>query len=605
MQSLSAQSHIQFDQQPGPQVIAAIKSLYDDFRDPEQFIENSLMIQTRRGQLVPFKLKNKQREFIQRIKDKREAGRPVRMLIPKTRRVGMSAVIAASIFEETPFFEGQSALILAHEKKAARNLFNYYHRFEQNYKRFRGIGLPLVAGRSTSQDSGSIRWVNRSQIEIATAGNLDFSRSFDFRFLHLSEYAYYPNIRGLMTALIATVADDPGTMIFKESTANAYNDFYRDCTLAMEGESDYEVFFVGCFDDEENWRDLARDHVDPLKFERSLDDQEWALIERYSLVLEQIYWRRMKLKDYGNDLTRFDQEYPHSFEVAFQASGRQRFAPELFTWMPTQVPYLRGELRKEEINRKEELIFRPHQYGTLKMWQRPRLHGQYVGGVDVAKGVDINKGIGTPDPDYCVAEVGERSNGEQVAELHTRLKPIPFANYLYDLGKFYNWVYWVIEVEFSGGNGSAVITELIRLGYPLERIYFDKVLDKASKKQTDEPGFIIRPHNRNNLIANHERYLIQRSLILHSAVAVAEHNTFVEKASGKVEHEDQMHDDLVFGCMYLSWALDNAPDLRPLDTGRTTLPSKYGQGELTEREKQRLINEMRKRNSIINSRKQG
>lgn len=602
----SNQQQFQLDRAPTEQELAFLRSVVQDFRDPLRFIPEALMVQSRQGQLVPFKLKRKQKELVELVKRMREQGRPVRIIEPKTRRVGMSAVNAAVIFHETPFNEGQSALILAHEKKAARNLFNYYHRFEQGYKPFRGIALPQVAGRSASQDSGSIRWTNRSQIEIATAKTLDFSRSFDFRFLHLSEYGYYPNIRGLMTALIATVADDPATMIFKESTANGYNDFYQDCIAALEGESDYELFFVGCFDDEENWRSLERDRVDPHHFEKSLTDQEWQLVERYSLVLEQIYWRRMKLKEFAGDQKRFDQEFPHSFEVAFQSSGRQRFDPSLFVWMPTDLPYERGELRREEINRAEQLIFRPHQYGELTLWKRFRPGGQYVGGVDTAKGVDVNEGVGTADPDWCAAEIGERRLGEQIMELHTRLEPTPFAAYLYDLGQWCfqesgDWIFWVIEVEFNGGNGLAVCRELQRLGYPLDHLYFSEVLNQATQKRKQDIGFVIRPNTRPLLISNHERYLINHSLTLHSKKAISEHNTFVKKGTAhgvKIEAEQGCHDDLCLACMYLTWAFEYAPVFAT--PKRLGMPGvvKYNQAPMSEQQKQAATLQARKRASL-------
>lgn len=612
MQIIPAQSNQPpvSDQIPDDATLRAIKQLYDGFRDPARFIPEALMVQNRRGQMVPFRLKRKQVEFVERIKTRRALGLPIRIIIPKTRRVGMSAIVAANIFHETAFYEGQSALILAHEKAAARNLFSYYYRFEQNYKPYLGIGLPQVLGRSASQDSGSIRWAGRSQIEIATAKNLDFSRSFDFRFLHLSEYAYYRNIRGLMTALVATVADDPGTMIFKESTAQGYNEFYADCVAAQEGESDYELFFVGCFDDEENWRSLERDHVDPIKFEQTLTDEEWMLQERYSLVLEQLYWRRKKLKDYGGDLKRFDQEFPHSLDVAFQSSGRQRFDPKLFMWMPTETPFERGELRREEINRKESVVFRSHQYGELWIWKRFERQGQYVGGVDVAKGEDINNGVGTADPDWCVAEIGERNLGEQVMELHTRRVPTEFAAYLYDLGRWcYEqtglWIYWVIEVEFSGGNGLSVITEMIRLGYPVDYIYHAEVLDEATSKRKKQLGFIIRPNNRQLLISNHEGMLISRSLTLHSKKAIGEHKTFVHKSRAgggvKIEHEDGCHDDLVFGCMYLSWAMARAPVFERKQIG-DKLPQFYNQQPMTERELNAHRDRLRRINSTKRSR---
>lgn len=589
---------IVLDRRPTEREVASLKKLYDDFTDPNQFIPGGLRIQDETGKLGPFTLRPAQARFLERVKARKALSLPCRFIIDKTRRVGISSVIAGLIFQETAFREGQSALILAHEKAASKNLFGYYDRFERHYKPFLGIGLPPVKNRTDSADHGSLEWMNRSKIEISTAKNLDFGRSFGFRFLHLSEYAFYPSIRGLMTALVAVVPDDLDTMVFKESTANGHNDFYTDCIAAMEGKGDYEFFFSGCFEDPRNWRDLG--NLDPSKFVASLTDDEWTLIERYSLVIEQVYWRRKKIEEFNGDDKIFNQEYPHSWEVSFQASGRQRFSPQHFVWMNSDLPAERGEVHKEIQGRQEFYVFNAHQFGDLTVWHHFRKGGQYIAGVDVAKGVDVNEGVGRSDPDYDAVCIGERQTREQVMELHTRLEPTPFAQYLYDLGRWCFqetgcWIYYVIEVEFSGGNGRAVIVELTRLGYPIEFIFHHLELDGKGVARKRTPGFQIRPHTRPLLIANHDRYLIQRSLILHSKGTIGEHNTFVRHANGKIEHEKNCHDDRVFGAMYLTWGFEHAPDLRQLiKSAVPERPTRYGQqARPTNRQEQQRVFEQR------------
>lgn len=593
-------------QLPQEQIDELLK-LYNRFRDPEEFIPNVLTIPNRQGVLVDFKLKSAQLRFVRQVKAQRAKGRPVRQIIDKTRRVGMSAVIAAIIYHATAFDDGQSALTLAHEKDAARRQFAYFDNFQTHYRVWLNIARPIIAGRNASDDAGSLRWRNRSSIEIATANNLNFSRSFDFRFLQLAEYAYYRNIRGLMTALIPTVPDDVDTMIFKESTANGYNEFWREWEAALEGKGDYETFFAGCFEDEENWRKLD---VDPEYFKRSMDDDEFALQERYDLSLEQINWRRAKLKEFEGDLKRFDQEYPHSWEVSFQSTGRQRFDPQLFVWMPVQDDGELGELEPQLINRKEKLVFTPHPQGSLTVWKRFLPGMRLIGGADVAKGVDvINESDGsTQDPDYCGACIGDRNTGQQIMEFHARLEPTPYAKYLYDLGDWARqeigeWIYWIVEVEFSGGNGRAVLTEMLRLGYPASRLYHMEKLDRDSQQVKNTPGFEIRPNTRPLLLANFERYVIHRGIILRSKKTLSQVKTFVRKASGKIEHERGQHDDRLFGAMYFAWGMEHAP-VFSAPAAKSPLPSHYGgQKPLTKAEEERILSEMRRANSIRGSRR--
>jgi hypothetical protein len=589
---------IQAHQHLDPAAASALVRLYKNFLDPEQFFPKSLMAQNRVGQLVPFETKAAQKRLNLTVKRIQDAGRAVRLLIPKSRRIGISLDIAGLIFQRTPFFEGQAALILAHEKTAARNLFSYYHRFKQFYKPFEFIALPNTRNEIAGAESGLLEWTNRSRIEIATANNLNFGRSFDFRYLHLSEYSFYSNIRKLMTALIPTVAEDPATMIIKESTCNGYNEFHSEVEAAQEGLSDYEVFFAGCFEDEQNWRSLEADHIDSDRFQDSMTDEEWDLTERYSLVLEQVYWRRKKLEEYLGDVQRFDQEYPHALSVAFLSSGRQRFNPKLFLFMPTQVNSERGELRRDEVGLKSVPVFQEHQFGTLTIFKRPSKLAQYCGGADPAKGIDVNEGEGESDPDWCAAEIAERSLGEQVAELKTRLAPVVFAEYLANLGEWFNWTYWVIEVETNGGNGLSVLTEMIRLGYPEDRLYRGLTFRKGQQKPTNEIGFEIHGANRNMLINRYERALIQRSITLHSSQAISEHHRFVVKPNGRIEAERRHHDDLVFASMYMAWSLENAPDMTPRKSNAPELPAKWGQKPLTEEQKRQILNEARRKNSV-------
>jgi hypothetical protein len=559
------------DQPPTRAVWNYLHDAVTDFQDLPKFAAESLTIANKQGAIVDLIFNRSQLKLVEAVRKQREKGRPVRLLIDKSRRQGLTVGIAALMFQETAFVDGQPALIVAHENKAARNIFGFYDHFNTHYKPFRGVvGLPRLTSRVAGQESGALKWANGSSIEIATARNLQGSRSFNFRRIHLSEYAFYPQIRTLMTALAATVPDDPDTIVIKETTANSYNEFYTEWMNAVDGKTDYQHVFFGCFDDADNIRMLD---VEPDKFQDSMTDPEWELQARYSLALEQIYWRRKKLEtDYRGDERMFDQEYPHSWEVSFLATGRPRFDPKCFVGMPITEGE-KGRVDIQKIGRREVPIFAHHEYGELTVWRRPQENRDYVGGVDPVRGIDINEGVGTPDPDFAAAEIFDRELAEQVAELHERIEPFPLAQYLFDIGQWYNWVYWVIEVETSGGNGLAVLRHLQELGYPQDRIHFHRKLDTRTNRATDKPGYQVDGVTRPILISSWDRMLLERSVTLHSAAAVAQHRTFVVKATGRVEHQDGCHDDIVFACMHAGTAITCAPVRR---NKKPTAPQRYG-----------------------------
>jgi hypothetical protein len=108
----------------------------------------------------------------------------------------------------------------------------------------------------------------------------------------------------------------------------------------------------------------------------------------------------------------------------------------------------------------------------------------YILGGEPAKGVDVNQGVGTPDPDYAVGQIFDSISFEQVAMLRERLTPVAFARYIYDLGQYYKPLCVVVEVGTNGGNGAATLIELRTPGYPERLIYRMRVMDRTSQKQT-------------------------------------------------------------------------------------------------------------------------
>jgi hypothetical protein len=562
------------------------------FADTRRFCAESLMVQDMQGRLVPFAWNPAQDKLDHAVKKQRAAGLPVRLIIVKYRRVGFSTGVAGVIFKETPFIDGQSALIVAHEKKAVKDsIFPMYDRFQKHFKPFMGaVRLP----RLTKDTEEGLAWENRSSIDIQTANNLEGARSFNYRRVHLSEYAYYRNIRHFMTALIPTVPDDPDTIIVKESTANGYNEFYDEWMLAVEGKSNYLPIFFGCFDDPNNWKELT---IDPEQFNRSITDEEWELIHKYNLYCEQINWRRHKLNEYNGDENLFNQEYPHSAEVAFLVSGRPRFNPKFFVNFNICEPR-RGELVFSEERGHKFYQFRENPTGALHVWKPPQSGSGYILGGDPAKGADVNLGVGTPDPDYAVGQIFDATSFEQVAMLRERLTPVSFARYIYDLGQWYKPLYVVVEVETNGGNGAATLIELKALGYPLHLMYRMRVMDQISQRQTDVLGYQISSKTKPQLMSNWERLLFERAVSLHCAVTVSEHRTFVYHPDGSVGASTRRHDDTVTGCMLAGIGLIQVPKLAASAISVESLPRKYGQSAQSDAERQRYVIEMRRRNSM-------
>lgn len=534
------------------------KEIYSDFHDSATFARESLSVLNKKGLTVPMQYNPAQMKLDYTIRKIRERKRPVRIVILKTRRAGFSTGVAATLFKETAFRTGQKTLIVAQDDKAVKeSLFPMYSRFNDEYRPFRNL---LKLPKATSDRQDGIDYENDSSISIQTAKNLQGARSFGFRRVHLSEYAFYPNAKTLMVGLMQTVPNDPDTIVIVESTANGLgNGFHRLYERAKEGKTEWVALFFGWTEDPDCCMPLDSPVAD---FQASLDAEERLMMMQYTLSLEQLNFRRWKIaNDFEGDARMFQQEYPINDKEAFLVSGRPYFQIDSIGKQQAEEGRA-GELKLEDVGMERRLIFRPNKGGALTVWNPPDAFKHYVIGVDVASGIDVNLGIGTPDPDFSIASVGERAMREQVAQLRERIQPAALADYVYQLGKWYNWAYIVPEVNAKVG--VAFIERLIALGYPEARIYKRKYLDKRGQPVTEKYGWLATEATRTQLLEYFSTALNEGSVILKSDISIQELYSFVIKPSGRPEAAENSHDDCVFGDGYMIVGFNQAPKFENL-----------------------------------------
>jgi hypothetical protein len=536
-----------------------------DFDDNSKFCAESLIIEDDQGQKVPLEFNPAQKKLDAAINKQQANGKPVRLIVLKSRRVGFSTGVAGILFKNTAFYSGQKTLIVAHEEDPATNIFQMYKRFNDFYKPFRNlIGLPRLKGKDKTKPP--LEYANDSIISIQTANNLNKARSFNYRRVHLSEFAFYRNAKTLMTALMQTVPNDPDTIVIIESTANGMGgEFYEMWTEATDPnkESDWEPIFFGCYEDPKSWRNLD---MPADRFQASLTDEEWKLIERYNLHLEQINWRRWTIRNKcRNDPKVFAQEYPANAQEAFLVSGRPRFDHDLIN-LHQATPGAVGELERITISDSTRLNFMARDRGALQIWRRPERKRQYILGADTALGLDANEGEGTADPDYSVAQVFDRDTGEQVAVFRARITEAAFGEYLYNLGEWYNWAFLIPEVQ--KGFGRSTLDTLLALEYPINKIYNRRNEAIPSKPRYEDLGWETTTVTRPQMLSAVDRALYDGSLVIYDATTIQELRTFVIKRDGKAEGQTGCHDDTVIALALAIIGIARAPRELPERTSR-------------------------------------
>jgi hypothetical protein len=542
-----------------------------DFDDHPKFCRECLEIRNKHGRSVPFELGPAQLRLSRTIAGLKEAGKPIRIIALKARQVWMSTGFAGHVFHQVPWEFGQQALIVAHAKDAAANIFGYYSQFHHSYR----AGLterPASTAFSQDAEGGYIRYTTGSSVRVATAKNVKVGRSFSFRYLHLSEFAFWDHPKVVMDALMQTVPDDPEPMVLIESTANGmgneFHKIWRRATDPLDTDCEWVPIFFAWWEHPEYERALP---VPQCEFQQSLDEEERTLIARYNVSPQKLAWRRWKIANaFNGSLDGFHQEYPSNPEEAFLASGRPRFDQQALARMPVRDG-LRIELTRQRVGARERIIRTPSEHSPLIEYVPPKARHRYVAGVDTATGSDTaavaGKSIpGSEDPDWSVCSVFDIDTWEQCAVMRERAPPGEFADLTEVLLAYYGMAYVVPEVN---AEGLAYLEALLRLSYPPGRIYHRTPMadEQFSTKQEmrDKLGWKTTPATRPQLISTLDNLIREMGIYLYDQQTVSECQSFVYKPNGRVEHADGAHDDCVFAAGLAVKGILGAPADRRLN----------------------------------------
>lgn len=297
------------------------EKLIQAIRELPTFAKHFLKIRTKAGGIEPFELNRAQMYLHERLEEQlKETGR-VRALILKGRQQGCSTYVQARDFHKVATQRGKRAFILTHEADATKNLF-------EMTKRYNDL---CPNGLLPKPDTSSAKELNfktlNSGYAVGTAGNKAVGRSQTIQLFHGSEVAYWPNAEEHAKGILQAVANEKGTEIILESTANGIgNYFYNMWVSATTGRSDFQAIFIPWYWQPEYKRTLAADESP------TLSEEEQVLFERHcddGLTNEHLYWRRRKLMDFSADhdtaVELFNVEYPMTALDAFRNPVADRF----------------------------------------------------------------------------------------------------------------------------------------------------------------------------------------------------------------------------------------------------------------------------------------
>jgi hypothetical protein len=478
-----------------------------------------------------------QREFLERCENQLNDHGRIRACVLKARQIGLSTIIEAIIFTLSMLYTHLNSLVISHEKDSAEALLGMTNRYWETYL-FNKFHEPKYSGRT------QLSWAdNGSNIQIATAKNVNAGRSRTIHCLHASEVAFYDDPETLMTGLRQSIPTNGLSAVFYESTANGVgNFFHRQCVSAMKSQSEYEFFFYPWHEHPE-YVAKSMPSSEQAKYTRlgDLDDEELAL-RKMGLGDDRLMWRRYAIENLcQGDVDKFHQEYPTTPHEAFVSTGRNVFPLEKLLSHYEPKRGIKGYLRRSG----NQVQFVESAKGWLTVYSKPSR--------DISWGVYLVGGDATHTimGDNAVGQVINRRTKEQVAVYTRKVDPVQFGKDLQLLGTWYHTALLAPERE---GPGYATVGVIAGDNYP--NLYQGTNIVSARGHVTDALGWSTNSVTK-HLAVQHLRRMVTEpilemggakyGLVIHHEQTLAEMRDFVtdERGTGYENSGASAHDDHV------------------------------------------------------------
>ena len=519
--------------------------------DFSYYAENCLRVQTQKGGLEPFCLNAVQRLLEDIVADICAAGRPVRLVILKARRQGISTWAAGRFYWKTVTGKNRHAMLIAHEPEASEFLFNMTKRFYRNAPKGLRPAL-LYNNRRTIEFNDLKRGGLDSAIRVATAGREDVGSGQLIHFLHLSEVAKWHSSKApkILSAVLQCVPDEAASEIIFESTAKGIGGEFYDRFLSSryhyemfldagrpafrlrinETAGRYNVYssvFIPWFVFEDYTMEAGGKHV------MEADDEEFVLL--YNLDAGRLTWRRWALENRCRGFKEvFRQEYPSNAHEAFVSENRSLFDTQRV--LAFQASSLSPSARLEcgifgAAGGADAPHWSARADGRLRVWEHPADQTHYIVGADVAEGIEGG--------DFSCADVIEHLSGRQVAQWHGRIDPDRFGLTLAALGRLYNDALVVVE---RNNHGLTTVTSLVNAGY--SNLYVERAATLPAKSRR-RFGWVTSSRTKPLIIDNLVSEVRDGAHGIACAETFGEMLTYVLERNGSVGARHGAFDDRV------------------------------------------------------------
>lgn len=298
-----------------------------------------------------------QMELLFNLVSAMERGGPIRLLILKSRKLGVSTILEILLLAIAIYVRGITCAIIAHTDDSSLKLMKIIRDCYEHLPKEMRAGLPtryyntslLQFGNKEFEKVRAAELGHVATVKCETAGGQYPLTGDTVRVLHLSECAKYDAVgdyaaqqRFILSALGAVPKAGP-SMVLAESTANGqqgwfYDQWQKSRDFSPKGaEGEWQRIFFSWLEDPAcrapvpDGYDWGRWFQEDMKTEEELKDT-------FRASKEQLFFRRSIIKvEMAENWEVFDQEYPTTPSGAFLASGRPAVARRIIKGMEASI----------------------------------------------------------------------------------------------------------------------------------------------------------------------------------------------------------------------------------------------------------------------------
>jgi hypothetical protein len=523
--------------------------------DFEFWTSRCVTIAAKQGGETRFVLNQPQRKLLKVFEGERLAGKPIRVILLKSRQWGGSTLTQIYMEWIQRFWkENWNSVIVGNVEEQARTIRAMYNLVARKHS-------PAIAPFTLKNfEGGSKNKVLAETSCVISIGSMEKPenlRSGNIALAHLSEIGFWKKTESkkpedVIQTVTGSVSHYPFTLVVKESTAKGVGNYFHNSWIAAkDGKSTDIPVFVSWFEIEMYQMPVEGEIEDFIASLTEYEEYLWSL----GATLEGIRWYRWKLSDMLYDEWRMQAEFPSTDTEAFQSTGSRVFPPSYVQNMRKHViaPDFTGEIFADSAtgsNAMNNIHLEKTKGGNLQIWIMPdagKWADRYI--------VSVDTGGTTSNADFSVISVIDRymlqfgGALERAAVWRGHIDHDRLAWKAVQLAKLYHNALIVVEKNYLDADvdneGDASYTILNEIANHYKNIYHTTPIEKIKQGMPLNYGWHTNKSTKPLAIDTFKKLMRDDGYIEHFERACDEADSYEWKPDGSIGAVDGEHDDIV------------------------------------------------------------